>query len=337
MVPEPGLNPVPARNLPGPNQVFWPTIAVYPSPLPVVNRVYHDFFRTPRYRWWKPLLVMLLFGFSWLFASIFITAAAMAYDRVTGRVASDNLDLVITPVMFTANNLLLALAIPLAGLSAWAVFGQRPRWLSSVVGGFRWTLFWPMAGIAAIGGAANLGLTLLAGGVEELRWQADSLFLIAVILLTTPLQAAGEEYGLRGLLSRAIGSWFSARRAGFVVSTLITASLFTALHGAANPWLNIFYFTVAVGCSILVWRTGGLEAAVAFHVANNLFGEAVLPFTDLSRVFERGAGAAGPEALLPLTLVVATMAVMLKYARIRRPVTSSAPGSVSHQVGIGLS
>ena len=185
------------------------------SALPVVPRAYHEFFRAPRNRWWKPLLGLAMFVGTWLLGITVVTLAAVFYDLSTGRSVLDDFrtgSVKITPMLFTANNLGLALAIPLAGLSAWAVFGQRPRWISSIHGGFRWGLFWRFGAVALAVGLLGLVIGLATEGVDGLRWNADSAFLIVAVLVTTPFQAAGEEYGVRGFLARSIGSWFSSRR-----------------------------------------------------------------------------------------------------------------------------
>ncbi|MCB0913460.1 MAG: CPBP family intramembrane metalloprotease, partial [Propionibacteriaceae bacterium] len=234
-------------------------------------------------------------------------------------------ELEMTPLLFLVNNLTLALWVPLSLLTAWAAFQQRPKWLSSIQGGFRWRLFWRFALIALVVLGASTGVQiLLEGGVGGLAWNSDSVFLIVTIVLTTPFQAAGEEYSLRGLGARTIGSWFGSRRAGLIVATLVTSIVFMLLHGAGDPWLNAFYLLFAVLSSILVWRTGGLEASIALHVVNNLIGEAFLPFSDISGIFDREAGVAGPETLWQMGAVVVVAGLMLWQAgRLRLPRTAA--------------
>jgi membrane protease YdiL (CAAX protease family) len=303
------------------------------SALPTVQREYHEFFRAPRFRWWKPLLAIAMFVGTWVLVNIVIGLAAIMYDWSTGRVdPKDTMAgrIATTPALFTANNIILATAIPLAGLTAWAVFGQRPRWISSVAGGFRWGLFWRFVAVAVPILLLSLGLEILLGGPLQLVWNPDSWFLIIAILLTTPLQAAGEEYGTRGLLARSIGSWFGSARVGLVVATVITSVVFLLLHGAGDPWLNGYYFTVGVVCSILVWKTGGLEAAIALHVVNNLIGEITIPFGGLEGMFDREAGAAGPEILIQVFFTLALVAALLVVARRLRIPQSAAPAALQH-------
>ena len=46
--------------------------------------------------------------------------------------------------------------------------------------------------------------------------------------------------------------------------------LFALAHGAQDAWLFGDRFAFALVASWLAWRTGGLEAPIALHVANNL-------------------------------------------------------------------
>lgn len=325
-LPPGGLPPYAPAGLP-PSVYPPPQQRAKPSALPVQEREYHEFFRAPRFRWWKPLAALgMLLGtaFVVIFAVSFLVLAEVASGRVT---LEELLAGRITPMAFLANNLSLAALVPLSYLTAWAVFGQRPRWLASIAGGFRWGLFGRFAGVAAVVLAVTTGLELaLTGGVEGAAWNQDSLFLIVTILVTTPFQAAGEEYALRGLGSRAIGSWFGSRRVGLVVSTAVTAFVFMLLHGAGDPWLNGFYVLFAVAASVLVWRTGGLEAAVALHVVNNLIGEAFLPFTPIDDLFNRQAGVAGPEIGIQVAAIVVATGLMLWLGKRRGLASSAAPG-----------
>lgn len=308
--------------------------AAKPPALPTTPREYHEFFRTPRYRWWKPLLALGMFVSIWLIGNLVLTGTALAFDIATGRVKLSSLEPgtssqqimndIMTPLMFTANNLSLALAIPLAGLTAWAVFGQRPRWMSSIVSGFRWALFARFSLVAIPIFLLGMGMDVLLGGMPDFTWNNDSWFLIFAIVLTTPFQAAGEEYGVRGLVARSIGAWFGSRRLGLVVAAVLSSALFTVLHAADNIWLNLYYFSVGMICSVLIWRTGGLEAAVALHVWNNVISEVTIPFGGLEGMFDRGADAAGPMVLLQLVFTVSVMAGALWIAhRLKLPRTAA--------------
>lgn len=307
----------------------WHALPSTPSVLPVVPREYHEFYRTPSRRWWRPLLALLGFVLVWVVVATVIVLTATGVDLASGQVTPEELlEQRVTPTLFLANNLTLAAAIPLAFLAHWAASGQRPRWLSSIAGGFRWTLFLRFALLAL---PAYL-VTVIVEGLVTDSWSGleigrDTAFLILTVVLTTPFQAAGEEFAIRGFLARVVGSWFPARRVGMVVAAAVGSLTFAGLHLAADPWLNAFYLLVGVTMSILVWRTGGLEAAVALHVVNNLLSLMIVPFTGLDGIFDRGAGAGDPWVLLPAGAVVVSAALMLWQARRLRLTSATAPGA----------
>jgi membrane protease YdiL (CAAX protease family) len=83
------------------------------------------------------------------------------------------------------------------------------------------------------------------------------------------------------------------------------------VHFSTDPWLILFYFSLGLLLSYVTWRTGGLEAAVAIHVANNMIGMALLPFQDLATAMDRSAGVGGPIILLQFAAVVVAVAVIV--------------------------
>lgn len=314
----------------------WPPAPVPPAgpppALPVVPREYHEFYRTPRFRWWRPLLALGMFGASWFLATLILSVVALAYEVGTGNLDPRDVaagKLVVTPVIFLANNLALAAAIPLAWAAHRAVFGQRIGWLSSIAGRFRWGLFGRFTAFAVVCYLVWMVIeTLLTGWPEDLAVRPETGFLMVSVLLTTPLQAAGEEVAMRGLGARAIGSWFPGSRSGLVVSAVITATVFMLLHGAGDPWLNVFYFYFGVVACVLTWRTGGLEASIALHVVNNLLSMLLLPFMGVDGLFDREAGAGSPLVLVQVAVVTLVAAGMLRQAARARLPQSAAPGRI---------
>jgi membrane protease YdiL (CAAX protease family) len=325
--------PYPGQLYPG--QPYPPAPLYYPEPkpepLPVEPKDYLQFYRAPAFRWWKPLLALLLFAAIWIPVSILIVAVPIAWDVSQGVPFEELMGELNTPAFFLANNVLLAAAIPIAMLASRVVYRQRPGFLSSITGRFRWGLFGHFLLIAAPLMVVWMGVQLLlTGGFGELRWGPDSLLLLVGILLTTPLQAAGEEYGFRGLLARSVGSWFGNRWVALAVATVVNSVAFMFVHGAGEPWLNVFYLVVGILFTLLAWRTGGLEAAVVMHIVNNLFGELTLPFSpdEFSHLFDRQAGVAGPETLIQIGVVILTGALIWWRASRLGVARAAAPGAV---------
>ena len=107
----------------------------------------------------------------------------------------------------------------------------------------------------------------------------DAIAVVLVTLLTSPIQAAGEEYYFRGYLLQAVGAYARS----WVLAVLVTGLLFTAAHGIW-PWESpaLFVDRLAFGlvAGLLAVRTGGLEAGIASHAANNVVTFVFAAFTD---------------------------------------------------------
>jgi membrane protease YdiL (CAAX protease family) len=196
----------------------------------------------------------------------------------------------VSPVIFLGINVGLAAMIPLAWFCIRVVHGMRPRWLSSVVPKIRWRFFFACLGPAVVALIVQLVVgSLVPGGDSDMtgtlkHFTASTATFALVVLLTTPLQAAGEEYLFRGYGMMAVGSLFprSREQLGKWVAIGVTAVLFALAHGSQN--FPLFFDRLGFGlvAAWLVTRTGGIEAGLALHVLNNFlaFGFA-LAFGDL--------------------------------------------------------
>lgn len=143
--------------------------------------------------------------------------------------------------------------------------GLSPRWVMSVKPGMRWG-FLGLCVVAAVV-VINAGVWLTQGStLTNPNPQSDFVAFMIVIVLTSPIQAAAEEFFFRGLLLTGLGSFVRNEWFGIVVSALV----FAAFHGVQNPPLFLDRFVFGVLAGALVVRTGGLEAPIAAHVVNNL-------------------------------------------------------------------
>lgn len=163
----------------------------------------------------------------------------------------------------------LAMLIPISILLVAFVHRVRPGYLNSVVGRLRWRWF----ALTLAVGFASLWLVLLVQNVTApggpswgIQPQAGAVWFIAVMLLTTPIQAAAEEYFFRGYLMQSLGSMVASPWFGILVS----AAVFTLFHTSTNVALVADRFAFGVLAGWLVVRTGGLEAAIGAHIANNV-------------------------------------------------------------------
>ncbi|HSN12222.1 MAG TPA: CPBP family intramembrane glutamic endopeptidase [Propionibacteriaceae bacterium] len=309
---------------------------VKPTPLPVTPKRYHQFLQTPRRRWWKILVALPFAAVLWIFASVIAILPAMFYD-VAHSGAHGSQEVIdylagytqrTTPAFFIANNVSIAMMIPVAWLVLRVVYGQTPRWLSSVAGRFRWGWMFRLMGLILVVYVVVQAIDYaFFSGVPALSWKPYSLFLIVGILITTPLQCAGEELGVRGFTARVLGSYGSAK-VSFWIASVLSSVLFMFLHAAQDPYLNAFYFTFGMAASWMAWRTGGLEASIAMHVVNNVVSEVTMPFTDISGTFDRQTGAASAWDIIPLAVLMVTTVALIEWqVRRRKPLAVAAPGA----------
>ncbi|GIF21544.1 membrane protease YdiL (CAAX protease family) [Actinoplanes tereljensis] len=208
--------------------------------------------------------------------------------------------------------LMIAALLPATLVAARAIQQRPAGTLASVTGRLRWRWLLTCLGVAAVAIVLLLGGgTALASatGVDAELDPADLVgwgpFLasMAVLLLVVPPQAAAEEFVTRGWLLQAVGSW--CRRPWLPIA--VQAVIFAALHGWGTPWgfADLLLFGVVAGW--LTVRTGGLEAAIALHVANNLLGSvAAAAFGEL--------GTDETAADMPWQFMVVDVVVLTAYA-----------------------
>lgn len=269
--------------------------------------------------WWRGALAIVGLVAAFVVVGGILSVATIALDVALGNTTWEALargELSFTPLVMLGNNLGLAALIPLSMLLQWALFGVRPRFLSSVSGGFRWRWFGRLALVIVPVWAVYIGISLALDPVGGFQVDGTVIAMLAVVLLTTPLQSAGEEYGARGLIQRATESWFQNSIVAFIVGTLISGAFFAAAHVAGDIWLIAYYLVFALGMSLAARWSGGLEAPVLVHMVNNVLlfiPTALAGATD--DAFERDAGAGGPFMLLPMAICLAVPFFVRWWAR----------------------
>lgn len=157
--------------------------------------------------------------------------------------------------------------------------------------------------------------------------------MIAGVLVTTPLQCAGEEFGFRGLVNRAVASFVPQNtRIRALISALMggvgSSLLFMLAHSAQDPWLNLFYFCFGAGACYLCHVSGGLEASMAMHIVNNMTSMVFLPFMDFSRLFDRAEGSGNAWGLIQLAAVAGGAAIITWRVKRRGIVSEGAPAGL---------
>lgn len=258
------MSEVPARPDPQPE----------PRPLP-----YHLLHRGGRPGRWRPILGVLSLGLAFLVVIPVVVQVPFAIGlALAGRDVVDGVDRLLdlddpTPLGLAYLNVVLALAIPTVWLLTRTLHGLRPGWVASVRPLLRWRWFLVCFGLSIVALLATLVVSALVpaqGEGTEVSGQLNDFtsttrdFLLVVLLLT-PLQAAGEEYAFRGYLTQAFGGMFGRAWAG----VLFPALLFALAHGAQSAPVFLDRFAFGLVAGLLVVLTGGLEAGIAMHVLNN--------------------------------------------------------------------
>lgn len=293
-----------------------------PDPLPgrtsppgvAAGRSYVHQMRGPLHRWWRPPLALL--GMLVTLATLFLgVGVPLALLGVTPTVE----ELTTTALGQLVGNLSISL-LAVAGVAGLAVGFWRSPWrVLSVAGRLRWRwlglchlVVLPLWVVYLVASGSLLGQ-------EPSPRPAAWAGIVVVSLLTTPLQAAAEEVFFRGALVQAVGAWFRRPLVAFVVSTVVSTAAFGLAHGSTDPWVLAELAALGVvGCH-LTWRTGGLEAAIALHVVNNVLvtvSGAVLGGLSESYV---DAGTTGTPVATVSSWVATVVAavVLLRFARRR--------------------
>jgi membrane protease YdiL (CAAX protease family) len=277
------------------------------------GREYQHLMRGPRFAWWRPLIVFLLVIAFLLLVTLLVGGGFLVAGRdFSQAVATQEM----TVPVFALTNLLLAALIPIAMLSMRIAYGENARLLSSVAGGLRWQWMGLCIAIMVPIFVVCVGLGLLMDWPQSPR-PAQWALLLLMVVVGTPLQAAGEEYVFRGLVLQNVGAWFRGPRIGMLVATAVSTVIFAFVHGSSDPWIVLDLGVGSIACCILVWRTGGLEAAIVLHAINNVAGMgASLVFGGWGEDFVRPTSEGRPiEPLMTLLVSSAVVALVLRRAR----------------------
>ena len=310
--------------------------------LPAPGTPYHRMARIGWHRWWLPpaATVAVLVGTAAMGFVVFSVSGFVG--RLTDGPGWPDDSPTFGPIINTAVLLLVIGAVLPVVLFSARSWQRRPAGtVSSVQGRVRWRWLGicllvaiPSIWLLVIGGGELLELTVATEGSArpDYQWVGWPTFAasLAVLAALVPLQAAAEEYVFRGWLLQAVGAYTSRPW----VAITPQAVLFAAAHGWGTPWGFAGLLVMGLLYGWLTVRTGGLEAAVALHVVNNLVafgGIAALGMLDSAET-----AADSPWQLFVVSALVTGgyTVVVLGLAR-RRGVPAVAP-SPSGPTGVGI-
>ncbi|TFD87005.1 CPBP family intramembrane metalloprotease [Cryobacterium lactosi] len=270
------------------------------------DRPFGVHFRLPR---WKSLIVLISVPVLLLLVQILVFQAVVMIEG-----PADPLKPRLTPLTILASGISTAITALIATMLVARL--ARVSWRS--VFSHNRKFDWRRLGIYFAASVLLVGLSVVATALiapESAGWGgfdvgATTIGIILVTLLAIPLQAAGEEVAFRGVVVPAAGSWFRGVRPAIVLGIILSGALFALVHVSIDPWF-VSYLFVFSACTVLMGLiSGGLEAAMALHVANNvLVGiiNALFAGNDAT-VVDRAAGS-GPGASL-IILMVMNVAVL---------------------------
>lgn len=286
---------------------------------------FHRLARTrPGARWWRPLLVGLV-GVTLYLAMLvalgvvtLVTALAAGPDGLPALAHVGELDLR-DPLTFSLAMLSIIPMWP-AAVVATRLLGARPTGLLlSVTGRVRWRwAAWCLgasAVLALVVQGADAGVAAVQGRPWQPQVDGSTWPLLGLVLLLVPAQCLAEEVVFRGYLVQTVGAWL--RHPAFAV--LLPVPLFVLGHTYVGlAMLDTAIWAASMGW--LVWRTGGLEAAAAAHVVNNVvvFALGSVGLVDLD-VVDIGAVAftVSTASNLVYLAVVEVLVRRLRPARVR--------------------
>ena len=300
----------------------------------MTEEAYHRLARGPAAAWWRTALgtVLILVG-TLVLAGVLYVAALIA-----GQIADlprDGDDVPILPPLAESALTFAAIAVGLpVVLLTTRILQRRPAGtLSSVAGRLRWGWLGRCLPIAfatiVLMFAASFALApLFPGSAEETdggAWVGAGPFLGAmlVMVLIVPIQAAAEEYAFRGWLLQGVG----ALTRWLWPAIVVQAVLFAAVHGWGTPW---GFVDLVIWASFMGWvtvRTGGLEASIALHTANNLLSMTWSAAFGLLDVEATAADLSPLGLAIDIPVVTGYALLVVWLARRRRLPTRAAPAT----------
>ena len=232
----------------------------------------------PRARWFTPVLEGLLIAGIYFVLLLIVSFALLAF-AVMLRVPYDYLtdlqriyaNVFKTPLVFIALLITIIPVIP-AIFIARLITNFKPLGLiHSIAGRMRWSYLsvflgfgFLIFGLYFVGFAALDGSLTTQNSVHPLNSGMFWLYIV-LILLIVPFQCYAEELLFRGYLMQTVGRWLKNP----VWAIIIPAPIFMVLHGY-GLWGLLSVLTMALIAGFLCWYTGGLEAGIGLHIANNV-------------------------------------------------------------------
>jgi membrane protease YdiL (CAAX protease family) len=233
------------------------------------------------HEWWRYLVGAFMIFIFWQIIGMIPLLIFLGIEIVNGADMNAVTDISKMAALF-GNNLFLFLmlfsfAVGLLGVILSAKFLHKQSFvkLTTTRTKIDWKRFWF---IFILWGVFSIGSTYLSYyfSPDEYVFSLNLkpfLILLVLVIFLLPLQTSFEEYLFRGYLMQGFGVLFKNRWAPL----LITSIGFGLLHGLnpevekLGPVMMIFYIGTGLILGIMTLMDEGLELALGFHAANNMF------------------------------------------------------------------
>lgn len=231
--------------------------------------------------WWRYILgvVIAVIGVAIFSAPHAIAIGIKQFKGEFDMSRSDDLNYLMT--VFDSNLNLVLMLLPFAGgllfliLGARLLHGQKLNHLTTSRSKIDWSRVWFAFIFWGIVSSSFIGFEIYFAPEDYVfNFQPERFaVLVVIVLLLIPLQTSFEEYMFRGYLMQGIG--FLVKNKWFPL--LITSAVFGLLH-IANPeveklgnFIMVYYIGTGLFLGIITLMDDGMELALGFHAANNMF------------------------------------------------------------------
>lgn len=229
--------------------------------------------------WWRYLVGVIVIFVAWQIVGMIPLLVFLGIEMVNGAALTTDISAM---AELLGNNLflflmLISFAVGLVGviMSSKYLHKQSFTHLTTARKKIDWSRFWF---IFIIWGIFSVGSTILSYyfSPDDYVYALNVkpfVILCAIVVVLIPLQTSFEEYLFRGYLMQGLAVTFKNRW----LPLIITSVGFGLLHGLnpevdkLGPIMMVFYIGTGLVLGIMTLMDDGLELALGFHAANNMF------------------------------------------------------------------
>ena len=229
--------------------------------------------------WWRYLVGVIVIFVAWQIVGMIPLLVFLGIEIVNGAALTTDISAM---AELLGNNLflflmLISFAVGLVGviMSSKYLHKQSFTHLTTARKKIDWSGFWF---IFIVWGIFSVGSTILSYyfSTDDYVYALNVkpfVILCAIVVVLIPLQTSFEEYLFRGYLMQGLAVTFKNRW----LPLIITSVGFGLLHGLnpevdkLGPIMMVFYIGTGLVLGIMTLMDDGLELALGFHAANNMF------------------------------------------------------------------